>query len=227
MARNQWGIGVAALGVSTGFFIPPPESNVVVKALQGVPTAMELERPNGRADLPPRPVIVKTSLENIAEVQELILNAFDPSRSDWSRQEAERELADLDPGARQLLTIARDGLNGLPSSEPEWKRKAYQTFIQTRELGIEYPARVPDELLGEIIKNRQTMAPDGRPLALLVYCKGDFNGSFYYNHNTFEDLIKNNYRVVYYEAESDTEFGAQVKAATTGQKAELLDICGH
>lgn len=165
-------------------------------------------------------------------VEGLILQAGNPELEGYERQQAERDLANMDPGSQKLLPIAWRAYERLPASAPAWQGEAYRQFLMTRQLGIEYPERLPREHLNELIQNRLNLTPDGRPLAIVVWPKGDHNGAFYGGKNEFQELIAAGYRVLYFEAESDTQF---MEALFTGtrlgtsfeQRADLLIVGGH
>lgn len=114
---------------------------------------------------------------------------------------------------------------------PAKTRERLELFERAGKVGIELPARFTTEDLTEIVKNRESPKPDGRPLAIVVYSKADHNGAF----NSIEHIATlraNGYRVMYYEARTDREFVDSAKeAAGLGkkdqQKADLLIIGGH
>ena len=80
--------------------------------------------------------------------------------------------------------------------------------------------------LQELVRNRSANKPDGRPLAVILYPKSDWNGSFAYN-DYVDALIEQGYRVMYYEAESDEQVIQFLKGATQEQQADLIVLGGH
>jgi hypothetical protein len=81
----------------------------------------------------------------------------------------------------------------------------------------------------EIVKNRILDRADGRPLAVIVYPnpRSDYNGFFKGDGPLFGQLIKEGYRVMYYEATTDRQFYSALKQATGHQKARVILIGGH
>lgn len=78
----------------------------------------------------------------------------------------------------------------------------------------------------EIIANRKNLQwPDGRPLAVLVFARDDYNGAL--RNNGIHELMSRGYRVVYFEAETDTQLIDNFLSATEKQKADLFVISGH
>jgi hypothetical protein len=164
--------------------------------------------------------------------EEMILASINPENSRWERELAEQTLVNTDPGATESLKLARKMLEESGLDAPHWQRKALKRFILARELSIEFPGRIPEDHLEQILAERMNPQVDDRPLAVVVYPKGDHNGAFYLSSNIFEEMIDAGYRVLYFEVESDTEC-AEVLLKATGagtaneQKAELLVFGGH
>jgi hypothetical protein len=216
-----WRATAAALAAVGGLFVGSGQPAHVSAA---VPHVNNLSPGAFRPDIAPQ-------LDQ-REVEQLIQKAFDRSLSGDERQLAERELASLDPGARRLLPMAWSAYTQLEQDAPAAQKEALLNFILTRQLGIEFPERLPPENLREIIQNRQNLTPDGRPLAIFVWSKGDHNRAFYSGQNEFSELIAAGYRVLYFEVESDAEF---VEALRTGtglgsekeQRASLILVGGH
>jgi hypothetical protein len=88
------------------------------------------------------------------------------------------------------------------------------------------------EILDELLASRVNPQIDERPLAIVMYPKGDHNGAFYLSSNIFSEMTDAGYRVLYFEVESDTEFAETLLKATgigtlNEQKADLLVFGGH
>jgi hypothetical protein len=209
-------------------------AGTTAEAMQPVDPAVNHNTPVrvARVDPIPQPHLMQAESLDVVEATDLIYQSFDPALSDYQRQRAEMELSHRDPGAKELLKIAWKEMANLPSDTPAWKREALSLFIATRELNMEFPARVAPQHLWEIIKNRQDIRPDGRPLAVVVTTKGDHNGAFYIGANMYDEMIKAGYRIVYFEAESDTQFIDCLKKGTglktdQEQRADIIMIGGH
>lgn len=81
------------------------------------------------------------------------------------------------------------------------------------------------EAMEEILENRRAPeAVDHRPLAVVILSKDDWNGAFKVPNYA---ALTEGYRVLYYEADDDTDIRAAVLEATTSQKASLLVVGGH
>lgn len=97
-----------------------------------------------------------------------------------------------------------------------------------RELDIEFAHRMrPLAVLDEIIDNRRTprSIDDRRPTALLVYNKDDHNGAFSVDNVS---QLCDHYRVLYYEAATDTDVQAALEEVSAqGERAELFVMAGH
>ncbi len=98
---------------------------------------------------------------------------------------------------------------------------------RSKQFHIDFPFRLPMNTFKEIIRNRSVDNPDGRPLAVVVYPKNDWNGGFYDTNPTIRSLIEHNYRVMFYEAETDTDMINSLKGATNQQKASIIVLGGH
>ncbi|KPJ64750.1 hypothetical protein AMJ44_12190 [candidate division WOR-1 bacterium DG_54_3] len=81
--------------------------------------------------------------------------------------------------------------------------------------------------LAEIILNRVKNTKDERRLAIVVFPVADIGVVFGDRADIFDALIKNDYRVLYYEVSTDRDFYKRLKEATKDQKASLLLIGGH
>lgn len=162
----------------------------------------------------------------------LILDSLNPNLTRGQREGAETRLASIDPGAKELLQIAWHMINEDPTVTDKARFEALRLFVLTRQLNIEFPNRVGLERIDEICHNRLNQRSDGRPLAISVCCKGDYNGAFYIGDNMYDEMIEAGYRVLYFEANSDMEI---IEALMTGtllgtraaQQAKLIIIGGH
>lgn len=94
-------------------------------------------------------------------------------------------------------------------------------------LGMTHPERFPDrKVLEQIIANRlSTAQSDPRPMAVVIYPKGDHNGAF--AENTPMEPLMQNYRLMYYEAGNEQELVAALRDARRRGDIELLYIGGH
>ena len=108
--------------------------------------------------------------------------------------------------------------------EKAWKEILYQLLA----LDITFPQRFESiETLFELIKNRLTAnVPDGRPLAVVIYPKTDWNTAFEQSAYELQRMTKT-YRVLYYEVSSDEQLVESFREATSGEKASLVKIGGH
>lgn len=196
---------------------PPPTAAMVSATVEKLKDAMKKE---------------KLDPETVREVERLILRSLDPELSKYSRQWAEVELSQIDPGAKKILPIAWKQIDNLPDDAPKWQFEALSLFTLTRQLGMEFPNRIGLEHIREICENRINQMPDGRPLAISVCAKGDHNGAFYIGDVMYDEMIKNGYRVQYFEAGNDTEL---IETLLTGtmvgtcreQRASIIIIGGH
>lgn len=105
-------------------------------------------------------------------------------------------------------------------------------IVRSRRLGLELIDRFDPETRAEILRNREAAKPDGRPLAVLVYPKTDYNGAFTGHSAHVRALMKAGYRVMLYEAGSVQEAtDALHDAAALGtkrqQRAALIFLAGH
>lgn len=166
------------------------------------------------------------------QLREWMLTVFNPEASSFERQRAELRLVNNDPGAVRSFPLAVKLYSELAPDAPKWEREALADYIFTRKLNIEFSQRIDPDYLGEIIYNRLTMQPDGRPLAVVVNAKGDHNGAFYLGANMFKELVQAGYRVLYFEVDTDTELVNTLKYATglgtsKQQRASILIMGGH
>jgi hypothetical protein len=163
----------------------------------------------------------------------LILGARNPSGEPHTRQFAEAELTQAPETARkQLSKWAAAMRDAAPESAPKWLKRELQNYLTARTLNIERPERLPSEHIEELFENRTNPKRDGRRLVAFIYPRGDSNGAFYGGTQMIRELVGNNYRVMYYEVESDTEFVEALKHATglgteREQKASIIIAGGH
>lgn len=122
-----------------------------------------------------------------------------------------------------------------------------KTEIYLRALNIEFMSKwhiypgmhsaltVGDEegVISEVILNRIMLKADGRPLAIIVYPKVDWNEALRPNSlwgNSFanvEELRGKGYRVLYYEARTETDLYDAIRENGAAQKISVLLIAGH
>ena len=163
----------------------------------------------------------------------MVLAAYNPDSKEDNQHTAEGYLIELTPEKERWLISAAEELKlTLPYSAPEWQRTGLETFVASRKLGLEFMHRVPEKYRSEILKNRTTVTPDTRPLAIVVMARGDWNGAFYLSDTIFENLCSHDYRVLYYEAESQKDFVNALKEGSglgtaQEQKAKILVFGGH
>ncbi len=82
-------------------------------------------------------------------------------------------------------------------------------------------------ILAQLLHNRANPTEvDSRPTAVAVYPKSDWNGQFTGTASQLQDLTKA-YRLMFYQVETDAEFGGAVKHATQNKPADLVIIGGH
>jgi len=95
------------------------------------------------------------------------------------------------------------------------------------ELGIEYFARYPYELLEEVYSNRNPELAKGKPLLLVVFPKSDYNGAFYRAGDRLKTLSRF-YRVIISEAGKEDDFFRHVVyAGSRYGGVDTLLIGGH
>ncbi len=117
-------------------------------------------------------------------------------------------------------------------SDPEKKRfldeygKAIVSAVT--DLGIQNPFRCPPEFLINAVKERTSPRVDGRPLAVVVMSRADGNQFMEGNRESLAGLQKAGYRVMFYEAGTDTQLVDSLHAGTAqGQKADVIIMMGH
>jgi Domain of unknown function (DUF4116) len=111
---------------------------------------------------------------------------------------------------------------------PAHLRHAYQALVDgLRHRDIAFSRRLHSSAIArEIMRNRDAIdRADGRPLAVVVYPKKDWNGAFEYNQ--IASLIERGYRVVYFEISLASQLREVMTAAASAQKISLLIVGGH
>ncbi|HTY12695.1 MAG TPA: DUF4116 domain-containing protein [Candidatus Omnitrophota bacterium] len=96
------------------------------------------------------------------------------------------------------------------------------------DLGIEFPERLRGATpaqVAELIDTRRDFKNDGRPLALVVLPKKDWNGAF--ANNKVLELMGKGYHVVLVEAGKETDLYSAITGYGGKQKISLLWIGGH
>ncbi len=99
-----------------------------------------------------------------------------------------------------------------------------------KKLNIEFPERLRSrELINEVIKNRKDLCDDGKPRALFVIAKKDWNNAFSEPdvHERMEELMKRGYKVFYYEAGTDLGFYQALKEVGRVKATDVLVLGGH
>lgn len=90
-----------------------------------------------------------------------------------------------------------------------------------------------DMVINEVILNRVMLSEDGRPLAIVVYPKEDWNGAMRpdnlwgSSYSYVNELREKGYRVLYYEARTETDLYDAIREGGTSQKISVLLIAGH
>ncbi len=115
------------------------------------------------------------------------------------------------------------GLSIPPRLQEEYER----LWQQLMDLGINTMERFANftlEDIEELIANRQNLIPDDRPLAVVVYPQND-GGAF--DIHPILELMRNGYRVVYYEARVETDLYRAIQEGGRSQPIDLLLIGGH
>ncbi|UCD15428.1 MAG: hypothetical protein JSV34_06860, partial [Candidatus Omnitrophota bacterium] len=100
-------------------------------------------------------------------------------------------------------------------------------LTQILAIGITWPERIAFEDLAKIIYNLNT--PDGRPLAVIIYSRSDYNKGFDNDdHKRYlHSLVDKGYRVIFRESSSLEEAVENVLYATEKQAADLIILAGH
>jgi len=124
-----------------------------------------------------------------------------------------------------------DSLGGLQAfvDSLSVSNQKWEVIYALQDMRISVFARFRPEDLAEVIQNRIANVDDGRPLAVVVYPTGDYNGALSNNDDVFHQIIQQGYRVMYYAVGTDTEaFGAMEQATHDGAlPAEVLIVGGH
>jgi len=132
--------------------------------------------------------------------------------------------------AHDAFNINFNAYESMPAETKIIYTKKYESIInELKDLNIDFPKRFKSpETVQKIIENRKDLdAADPRPLAVLIYTKRDYNGSFQ-AHNQIETLVNmGHYRVVYFEAGTDEEVFNALIRATAVKQAKLLVLAGH
>ena len=95
-----------------------------------------------------------------------------------------------------------------------------------KELNIK-PLLFSTDNLKEIAKNRRDPNPDGRPLAVVLNPKDDWNDAFY-STSSIKNLLANGYKVVFFDNISNlAEAKKAFMQATEKESAQVLILRGH
>lgn len=116
---------------------------------------------------------------------------------------------------------------------PKEALTSFQSFRQTLHdrYNIDFVTMAtPLSLISEILRNRimPTNSADGRPIAIVIYPKSDWNGAFA-NLTTAGRLVGLGYKVLYYEAAKEDDVEKYLSMATDGgkDKASVVVLGGH
>ena len=103
------------------------------------------------------------------------------------------------------------------AANPALEQSRALLAARLQKAGIDFPERFKSyDLLKEILTNREGGNPnDKRPLAVYVFPKQDWNGAF-----TVDNMaaLTKDYRVMYYEADTDTDFANDLKDSPPPRK---------
>ncbi len=128
-------------------------------------------------------------------------------------------------GREEVPEGVRRALADLAAKRPDLAQAADALATRFKAQGITRPERLgfPQTAL-QLLANRETSRPDGRPLAIAVYSPDDWNGGL--SAGEVEHLNKG-YRVLYFEATQDSGLVDVLARGTAQQKASLVLLAGH
>lgn len=115
--------------------------------------------------------------------------------------------------------------NRLKSGEP--LESILEEYNYLWDLNITWINRFSKKARAEIISNRLNPEPDGRPLAVILLPKSDWNGAFATDVEIYDELIAKGYRVMVFEEPTDEARWKAIQEATREQKASLIVWAGH
>lgn len=111
-------------------------------------------------------------------------------------------------------------------AHPDLAAESRQLRQRLDALHLSSPERIgPIALVRELVANReQPRVNDGRPLAVVVFPKADWNGAFH-----VENLagLAASHRLMFYEASVEGDLVEALHDATTAQQAAVLIVGGH
>lgn len=134
-------------------------------------------------------------------------------------------MAEINPLA--LDHISQSLRDSVLRQHPDIKAEYRQLKADLKTLDIEFTDRLGDaDMVQELIDNRTKPRDpeDTRPLALFVFPKQDWNNAF--RQNSLKRMMED-YRVVYYEADSDEDLRKAMLESTADEKAAVMVIGGH
>ena len=107
------------------------------------------------------------------------------------------------------------------------------SFLEKRlnEEDIEFPQRMSYETLVTILHNRENpMLNDGKPVVVLIFPKGDWNGAFRDGHGVIDEIVgSKKFHVLYYEAGSDDSVSVILHRVQQiyPEQVSVLWLAGH
>ena len=107
------------------------------------------------------------------------------------------------------------------------EHKLLQVYRRAESVGIMFPNRFVADVRDRLLSELERPTRDGRPLALLLYPKTDWNGAFSEDSDMARDLLEKGYRVVYQEAGYVAQLKMLLVENTRDQKADIVVIGGH
>jgi hypothetical protein len=90
-----------------------------------------------------------------------------------------------------------------------------------------------DEVINDVVLNRIMLRADGRPMAMIVFPKEDWNRAFRpdstwgNSYDFVKQLKEKGYRVLYYEARTENDLYNAIREGGVTQKISVLLMAGH
>ncbi len=79
----------------------------------------------------------------------------------------------------------------------------------------------------DLIRNREQIQADERPVALIITPRADWNEAFEFDNDLTRLIQEGNYRIMYYEADTEDDFFQALAETGSSQAISLLYIGGH
>ena len=122
----------------------------------------------------------------------------------------------------------------IPGKTSQYLRALNVQYVHAMNSSIYANSAQWDTVIAEVILNRVLLRSDGRPVATIIYPKGDHNGNFRPgingddpSHRHIQLLMAQGYRVHYYESRTESELFDAIKESSSAQKISVLIIAGH